>query len=341
LEGEIEVWGRDAFYDKVFVRNLPQLDFDKLAAHLRRYPDVLGVEPAESRTYVPFLMIGVRENELAQYGPCRDDPMLIEKMRDECGVIVSRRLAGQQKYKVGDFVHVGTSRGEVLSWPIIAISDAYGYFPHPDERLYAVVSDKNTKRTFCIENETAAQIAIRLRPGMDRKDMESFVRTALFDFAPGIERPTIETGPWVYDWHTSDIARDFVLFDVIVCLTVLLAGLGVLNGQLLAALERAKELGVLKALGASTRQMAGMVLVESALIGVLGGGLGLLLGWAVAPVIVRSLQVISGLPLPVASPGIHLALAWIGSVAVALLASLYPIYRMKRMSAVAAVRAPG
>ncbi len=341
LEMEIAVWGKAAYGDKVFLRNLPQVDFARFVEHMHKYSEVVGVEPGDLRTYVPFLMIGLHVDELAKYGPCLEDPSLVERLKHDKGVIVTSRLAGQQKYKVGDSVHVTTSRGEVLSWPIIAISDAYGYFPHPDERLYAVVSDELMRKTFCIDDSTITQASIQLVPGLDRNQMDLVVRTAVTDFAPGIQNLSLETSQFVYDWMTSDIARDFVLFDVIVGLTVVLAGLGVLNGQLLSALERAKELGILKSLGTTSRQIAGMVLLESAVVGIVGGGLGMLLGWAVAPVIVRSLTVISGLPLPIASPGIHLGIAWIGSIAVALIAGLYPIYRMNRTNAVTAVRAPG
>lgn len=340
LEREIAVWGREAFYDKVYVRNLPEVNFEALAKHLHTYPEVLGVEPGDSRTYVPFLLLGLDEDELAQYGPCRAEPILIEKLRRENGVIVSKRLAGQQKYEVGDFIHVAPTRGDVQSWPIVAISDEYGYFPHPDERLYAITSSRHTKRTFCIDDETVSTIAVRLRPEVKPKDREPLVRTALAEFLPGAQ-VSVEGGPSLYSWFTTDIRRDFVLFDVIVALTVALAGIGVLNGQLLAALERAKELGVLKALGASLRQISGSVLLEAAVIGAVGGALGALLGWAVTPVIVRALVVISGLPLPLSGPGLHLGLAWVGAIVVTLLAAGYPILRIRRMSAAAAVRAPG
>ena len=56
-------------------------------------------------------------------------------MREENGVIVSGRLARHRGYSVGDELHVNSPQGEVLSLPVIAISDAYGYFPHPDPRV--------------------------------------------------------------------------------------------------------------------------------------------------------------------------------------------------------------
>jgi len=117
--------------------------------------------------------------------------------------------------------------------------------------------------------------------------------------------------------------------------------LGVLNGQLLSALERAKELGVLKALGTTRRQIAGMVLLESAVVGLLGGGLGVLLGSLLSPFIVEALQVISGLPLPQRGSGVNALWAWLGAVGVSLLAGVYPVWRMNRADAIAAVRTGG
>lgn len=114
-----------------------------------------------------------------------------------------------------------------------------------------------------------------------------------------------------------------------------------LNGQLLSALERSKELGVLKALGMSWQQVFGSVMLESLVVGVVGGALGAALGAAVIPVVVQALTRISGLPLPVAGPGIFLPLGFAGAVAVSLAAGLYPVWRMHRNDAIAAVRLGG
>src|SRR5205814_3867140 len=83
-----------------------------------------------------------------------------------------------------------------------------------------------------------------------------------------------ERGAELLNANLVDIDHDFLLFDCILGLTALLAAMGVLNGLLLSALERTKELGVLKALGTSRRQITGMVLCESAVVGLLGGLLG-------------------------------------------------------------------
>jgi putative ABC transport system permease protein len=340
LEGEIDVWSREAFRDKVFVSELPETDFDALARHLHGYPGVVGVEPNEARTYAPFLVIGLDEQELAGWGPCADDPELVRLLREERGIVLSRRIAKHREYALGDLVHIEAADGDVESFPVVAISDAYGYFPHPDERLYGVISDRWMQRMYCMDVDRTTQVAVRMDGSTSPEDAEVLVRTAIAELLPG-STPRIENGHYLYDWHSKDIARDFVLFDIIILLTVVLAGLGVLNGQLLSALERAKELGVLKALGTTRRQVAGMVLLESGVVGLIGGGLGAALGALLGPFIVGALEVISGLELPQRGPGAHLLWAWLAAVLVSLLAGLYPIWRMNRADAIAAVRTGG
>jgi putative ABC transport system permease protein len=151
-------------------------------------------------------------------------------------------------------------------------------------------------------------------------------------------RLRIYDGPSVIAEMLEDLTRDFVLFDIILFLTAVLAGLGVLNGQLLSALERKKELGVLRALGTTRAQIAGAVIGESLVIGVAGGALGLLVGAGLTPVLVVALRALSGLALPFSSAGLWLAFAFFGALSLAVLSGLYPIWRMNRFDAVRAVR---
>ncbi len=335
LRAETVRWAEESVVNKVWVDGLPNTDFEALRAQLARYPGVLGVEPGDSKvTGGPFDVVGVRTQELARYGPCADDPALLRAMEEGQGMILSRRLAQHQGKKVGDPIHLHTPGSGVQSFPVVAISDAYGYSPHPDERMYGVISDSLVERYYCLDRDTSTRIAVRLADGAD----SSVVPTAVHELLPNEQELRFEGGDSILAFHLKDITRDFFLFDIIFGLTALLAALGVLNGQLLTAMERSKELGVLRALGMTRRQVAGMVLLESGVVGACGGVLGLALGGLMTPVIVEALQVISGLPLPHKSAGPYLGLCLAGALALALVAGLYPIWRMNRLDAVRAVR---
>jgi putative ABC transport system permease protein len=62
-----------------------------------------------------------------------------------------------------------------------------------------------------------------------------------------------------------------------VSLTV--AGVGIMNVMLVAVAERRREIGLLKALGASTRQVLAVFIAEASVLSSLGGAVGLAVGW--------------------------------------------------------------
>jgi putative ABC transport system permease protein len=336
LRGEIEQWADRAIVDKVYVRGIPNTRYDELYAALKDSGPVIGVETGSSRSYVPFLLLGQRPSELARHGPLAADPALLARLEQNDAVILSERLARHLHYSIGDKVHVANASGAVQDLEVIAISDAYGYFPHPDERMYGVTSDAFMHQAYCNDVDTFNECAITFAPGADLGAVDATLR-AHWSKSAGLG---IESGRALRDEHIADLDRDFKLFDLILGLTALLAALGVLNGQLLAALERTKELGVLKAMGVTRRQVAGMVVCEALVIGVLGGLLGTVLGAALAPVIVRALEALSGLDLPDVIAVHWLVLMPVAAIALALVAAFYPILRMNRTDAVAAVRAP-
>lgn len=61
---------------------------------------------------------------------------------------------------------------------------------------------------------------------------------------------------------------------------LIVSALGITNTMVMSVLERTREIGIMKAVGARDRQILLMFLVEGALLGVIGGLLGLLSSWA-------------------------------------------------------------
>jgi putative ABC transport system permease protein len=76
-----------------------------------------------------------------------------------------------------------------------------------------------------------------------------------------------------------------LLFAGMACIAVvalLMAALGIINTMLMSVLERRREIGVMKALGARNSHIQSIFLFEGALLGLTGALLGLLAGWAVS-----------------------------------------------------------
>ena len=83
--------------------------------------------------------------------------------------------------------------------------------------------------------------------------------------------------------------RAFILIDILLSLigsiALAVSSLGIVNTMVMSILERTREIGVMKAIGASDGDIRRIFLVEASAIGVIGGVAGVVLGWVVARVI--------------------------------------------------------
>jgi putative ABC transport system permease protein len=139
----------------------------------------------------------------------------------------------------------------------------------------------------------------------------------------------------------------FSVFDLLMgifgSLALAVATLGIVNTLVMAILERRREIGVLKALGAADRDVKELFFVEAAVMGLAGGVLGVLFGWLIGVMLTFGTNVyLKRQDLP----GVHIAaVPWwlvagaIGfSVLVSLAAGLYPASRAAKLNPVEALR---
>jgi putative ABC transport system permease protein len=126
---------------------------------------------------------------------------------------------------------------------------------------------------------------------------------------------------------------------------LLVAALGIANTMLMSVLERTREIGIMKAVGASSMQLIFIFLVEGALIGLVGGGLGLVLAWGasfpaddwVRSMVSRDANIDLKESLFVLPPWMIVE-TLIFAVLVTTIAAIYPARRAARIDPVAALR---
>jgi hypothetical protein len=139
-----------------------------------------------------------------------------------------------------------------------------------------------------------------------------------------------------------------LLLGAIGLIALIVSGLGVANTMLMATFERTREIGILKALGATEPQIARLFLLEASLIGLLGAILGLVLGWLLTKLgntvltMMLAQQAAAGLIPPTTVldtpswvPPVVVGFAWL----VAAGAGLYPALRASRLNIASALRA--
>ncbi|GAA2453195.1 ABC transporter permease [Actinomadura vinacea] len=138
----------------------------------------------------------------------------------------------------------------------------------------------------------------------------------------------------------KDSAREqvdvFVTFlTVLLVMSVIIAAVGVVNTLALSVIERTREIGLLRAIGISRRQLRRMIRLESIVIAVFGAVLGVAVGVSFGAALQRSLvgQGLTHLSVPYGTLFAYLVIAAL----IGVLAALWPAWRAGRMDVLKAI----
>ncbi len=150
-----------------------------------------------------------------------------------------------------------------------------------------------------------------------------------------------------YAEEFEEIKRIFLYFNLGLAMIGLIAlstaSLGIINTLVMSIIERTREIGVLKSLGADERDIRILFLVESGAIGVIGASFGILLGWIIArlaSLVARTIMEREGIdPVELfAMPLWLIGAALSVGLIVSLIAGVYPAARAARVDPVEALR---
>lgn len=151
---------------------------------------------------------------------------------------------------------------------------------------------------------------------------------------------TVITPNSVTDTLNAVFNTNALFLGGIAAISLLVAGIGIMNIMIVSLIERTREIGILKALGMKSRTVLTIFLGESVIIGLIGAGVGIAIGWGMANVILAVLgqAQAAGLSItPVLSPTVLFGALGFG-VGVSVLFALYPAWRASKLKPVEALR---
>ena len=128
----------------------------------------------------------------------------------------------------------------------------------------------------------------------------------------------------------------------IAAISLLVAGIGIMNIMIVSLIERTREIGILKALGMKSRTVLYIFLTESVIIGLIGAVIGVVSGWILANVVALFLGrggiIGSGLTItPILTPEVLIGVLSFG-VGISVIFALYPAWRASKLKPVEALR---
>jgi putative ABC transport system permease protein len=123
----------------------------------------------------------------------------------------------------------------------------------------------------------------------------------------------------------------------IAAISLLVGGIGIMNIMLVSVTERTREIGLRKAVGARKRDILFQFLVESSMLSLIGGVVGIMFGWLIAFIVGKVAAATGNNFTPIV--GLNaIALATLFSAAVGLFFGIYPANRAANLQPVEALR---
>jgi lipoprotein-releasing system permease protein len=157
---------------------------------------------------------------------------------------------------------------------------------------------------------------------------------------PYITQTWFELNKSLFSWMTIEKWGAFVILSLI----IMVAAFNIISSLIMIVMEKTREIGILKSMGATSKNIMKIFMYEGIIVGIIGTGLGSLLGYIIG-YIQMTYKVIS-LPadvyiidaMPMQMHGIDfLAVSGIGLL-LCFLASVYPAYKASRLYPVEAIR---
>lgn len=139
------------------------------------------------------------------------------------------------------------------------------------------------------------------------------------------------------DMVDEQVNKSFAVFSVLIALAAVVAMISVFNTFMMNILERRREIGVIRAVGATRGQVRLVNLIEAFLTGTAGAVLGLAVGWFMASDIVKNMKSLTGYEVDFIFPLEMTAAAFAAAVLFSVAAALYPAYRAARVEIAEAV----
>ncbi len=314
-----------------------------LAGELEKLPGVRGVAPQVSSqvffnngpVQISGNISGIdvrKQDELYGLGGKMDEGSLDDLLKGSDVIIMGRGLAEKAGVKPGDRVSVTTPEGYNLVLKVVGIF-SYGITSLDDTKSYATLP--TVQKVLQRDPSYITDINIKLN---DMKKAAA-LKKELKEQIPGV---------FLEDWeeaNASILAGEKIrnVMTAVVSFTLLLvAGFGIYNIMNMNILNKMKDIAILKATGFQGKDITAIFLLESLIIGIAGGLLGLLMGFtfsyllSVTPFPAGTFFRINTFPVNFV-PG-HYIMGVLFGFLTTLLAGYFPALKASRMDPVRIIR---
>jgi putative ABC transport system permease protein len=257
-----------------------------------------------------------------------DNPELITERMENGAVLVSEPLANRLHLPSKDAeIRLFTNNREM------ALQIAGIYYDYASSQGTVLMSLDTYRRYW--QDPAITAVSLRLEEGGNPDEIANKMEE---DFAP-IQRLLVRPNQTLRDDVLVIFDQTFAITGALQLLAVLVAFIGILSALLSWQLDKQREIGILRAIGLTTRQMWHLAMIESGLLGGVAGVLALPTGYTLALILIYIINKRSfGWTLQMHLEPEPFIQAIFLSVLAALVASIYPALKISHSMPVEALR---
>jgi putative ABC transport system permease protein len=242
-------------------------------------------------------------------------------------VAISEVFSRRFGLSAGDTIELGTPDGTHV-FPIAGV-----FIDYTTEAGLVIMDIETYRKTW--KDSAVNSIALHAHPGVDSDDLQKKLRLLLAPLGEHLiysnERLRIE----VFRIFDQTFAVTYILQSI----GIIVSGLGIFLSLLILVSERTREIGILRAIGASQVQVQALVICEAAYLGLLGSIIGLAAGLALAVILSFVINVaFFGWTIRWATPWAFLFAMPLWVLTASIIAAWWPAWQASRINPAEAVK---
>ncbi|MBN2148970.1 MAG: ABC transporter permease [Anaerolineales bacterium] len=275
---------------------------------------LLGIDPLNFELVSGLQFVkGEQEQALAQMAVGRN-------------VIANAALAMTAGLDVGDEIRIVTAEGE-QTYHVVGVGMDY-----LNAKIMGIyISQANIAADFGRAEDVMLQV--NLKEGADRQAVEPAIR-ALLEPYPQF---TLISGKAYLEQNMKLFDSIFIGMYVLLIFLSVPSIIAMVNTLAIGVIERTREIGMLRAVGSTRKQIRTLVLAEALILAAIGASFGVAAGLYLGYLAVQALSV-AGFPLQYLFPGSWVIIAIVASLIFGALAAVIPARQASHMDVVAALR---
>jgi lipoprotein-releasing system permease protein len=258
------------------------------------------------------------------------------------GIVLGKYLADRLIAVRGDTILLFSAAGftSTLSQPLVKVFRLAGIFEtglYEFDDAFAYISIESAQKLFLMDHKVNG-IEIKLDDLWTAPDVKNVIEATLG--YPYYVRTWMEMRRNLFSWMKVEKWVWFILLSLI----IMVAAFNIISTLIMVVLEKKKEIGILKSMGATSKAISRIFTIQGLIVGLVGAVLGTIIGWLVCYIQIK--YKVFTLPadiyfldwLPVQMQWMDFVAIDVVAVLLSFLAAVYPARKASKLDPVEAIR---